>query len=206
LRTPRYRPESQEAGRVSATPSTGSVHTNTNTFRGGQRHHVQISNASHRRGHHGRALEEAIASQKAQWPRSWNGANPLSGSRNFHTMSAVERVRHSVGGQPARLKPAKHICSLTSLRPLPYGLFPPPNLSPKQSRIHTSSRGTRTISTSLYRCNLGEQTATRGGIGLLKVKMIPASGFIERAVARTKTSPGGMLLARLTRSRRLRQS
>ncbi|KAF2219731.1 hypothetical protein BDZ85DRAFT_242935 [Elsinoe ampelina] len=43
-------------------------------------------------GHHGRALEEAIGSQRAQWPVSWNGQNPLSGSRNFNTMSPSERL------------------------------------------------------------------------------------------------------------------
>ncbi|PSK56504.1 hypothetical protein B9Z65_6128 [Elsinoe australis] len=44
------------------------------------------------RGHHGRALEEAMASQRPQWPASWNGQNPLSGSRNFNTMSPSERL------------------------------------------------------------------------------------------------------------------
>ncbi|PNS15569.1 hypothetical protein CAC42_828 [Sphaceloma murrayae] len=44
------------------------------------------------RGHHGRALEEAIASQRAQWPASWNGINPLHGNRNFNTMSPDERL------------------------------------------------------------------------------------------------------------------
>ncbi|KAF4548130.1 Hypothetical protein D9617_31g063660 [Elsinoe fawcettii] len=43
-------------------------------------------------GHHGRALEEAIATQRAQWPVSWNGQNPLHGNRNFNTMSPSERL------------------------------------------------------------------------------------------------------------------
>ncbi|GAM86895.1 hypothetical protein ANO11243_049160 [Dothideomycetidae sp. 11243] len=43
-------------------------------------------------GHYGRALEEALASQRSQWPRSWNGQNPLAGSRTFHTMSPNERL------------------------------------------------------------------------------------------------------------------
>jgi hypothetical protein len=45
----------------------------------------------YRKGHYGRALEEAIQTQKSQWPTKWTG-NPLSGGRNFNTMSAVERV------------------------------------------------------------------------------------------------------------------
>ncbi|OCL09124.1 hypothetical protein AOQ84DRAFT_439185 [Glonium stellatum] len=44
------------------------------------------------RGHYGRALEEAIQTQKHQWPRSWNGVNPLHGGRSFNTMSPQERL------------------------------------------------------------------------------------------------------------------
>ncbi|KAF2128676.1 hypothetical protein P153DRAFT_397724 [Dothidotthia symphoricarpi CBS 119687] len=44
------------------------------------------------KGHYGRALEEAVQTQKSQWPRKWNYMNPLSGSRNFNTMSADERI------------------------------------------------------------------------------------------------------------------
>ncbi|KAB2100446.1 hypothetical protein AG0111_0g11554 [Alternaria gaisen] len=43
------------------------------------------------KGHYGRALEEAIQTQKSQWPTKWTG-NPLSGGRNFNTMMAIERV------------------------------------------------------------------------------------------------------------------
>jgi hypothetical protein len=46
----------------------------------------------YRRGHHGRALEEAVLSQKAQWPHSWQGVNPLHGNRDFNIMSPTERV------------------------------------------------------------------------------------------------------------------
>ncbi|ORY17670.1 hypothetical protein BCR34DRAFT_583523 [Clohesyomyces aquaticus] len=44
------------------------------------------------KGHYGRALEEAIQTQKHQWPRAWSGANPLSGGRSFNTMSPSERL------------------------------------------------------------------------------------------------------------------
>ncbi|KAF2176784.1 hypothetical protein K469DRAFT_606039 [Zopfia rhizophila CBS 207.26] len=44
------------------------------------------------KGHYGRALEEAIQTQKHQWPRTWNGVNPLSGSRTFNTMTREERL------------------------------------------------------------------------------------------------------------------
>ncbi|KAI4639005.1 hypothetical protein J4E93_009494 [Alternaria ventricosa] len=43
------------------------------------------------KGHYGRALEEAIQTQKSQWPTKWTG-NPLSGGRNFNTMTAEERI------------------------------------------------------------------------------------------------------------------
>ena len=46
-----------------------------------------------RRGHYGRALEEALQTQKSQWPRAWNGVNPLAGSRTFNSMAPQERVR-----------------------------------------------------------------------------------------------------------------
>jgi len=47
----------------------------------------------YRKGHYGRALEEAIQTQKSQWPTKWTG-NPLSGGRSFNTMTAEERVRN----------------------------------------------------------------------------------------------------------------
>ncbi|KAF2158230.1 hypothetical protein K461DRAFT_251531 [Myriangium duriaei CBS 260.36] len=43
-------------------------------------------------GHYGRALEEAMSSQRSQWPRSWSGQNPLRGDRSFNTMSTSERL------------------------------------------------------------------------------------------------------------------
>ncbi|RAR06730.1 hypothetical protein DDE82_003268 [Stemphylium lycopersici] len=43
------------------------------------------------KGHYGRALEEAIQTQKSQWPTKWTG-NPLSGGRSFNTMTAEERI------------------------------------------------------------------------------------------------------------------
>ena len=46
----------------------------------------------YRKGHYGRALEEAIQTQKSQWPVKWNYMNPLSGSRSFNTMTPSERV------------------------------------------------------------------------------------------------------------------
>ncbi|KAJ4348939.1 hypothetical protein N0V95_005024 [Ascochyta clinopodiicola] len=44
------------------------------------------------KGHYGRALEEAIQTQKSQWPTKWNHINPLSGSRSFNTMTPTERA------------------------------------------------------------------------------------------------------------------
>jgi hypothetical protein len=48
-----------------------------------------------RNGHYGRALEEAIQSNKGQWPQSWKNVNPLHGSRTFNSMEPAERVRLS---------------------------------------------------------------------------------------------------------------
>jgi len=45
----------------------------------------------YRKGHYGRALEEAIQTQRPQWPRQWI-SNPLSGGRGFNTMTAVDRI------------------------------------------------------------------------------------------------------------------
>jgi hypothetical protein len=45
-----------------------------------------------RKGHYGRALEEAVQTQKSQWPRKWNHVNPLHGGRNFNNMAPTDRV------------------------------------------------------------------------------------------------------------------
>lgn len=44
------------------------------------------------RGHYGRALEECLSSQRHQWPRSWNGKNPISGGKTFNAMSPEEKL------------------------------------------------------------------------------------------------------------------
>ncbi|KAL2013582.1 hypothetical protein VTN00DRAFT_1107 [Thermoascus crustaceus] len=44
------------------------------------------------RGHYQRALEEAVQTNASQWPRSWQGKNPLHGGRTFATMSPEERL------------------------------------------------------------------------------------------------------------------
>ncbi|TWU76769.1 hypothetical protein ED733_004908 [Metarhizium rileyi] len=43
-------------------------------------------------GHYGRALEDAIASHKNQWPPSWKDKNPLSGGATFNSMTPTERL------------------------------------------------------------------------------------------------------------------
>lgn len=42
-------------------------------------------------GHYGRALEDAITSNKHQWPRSWE-KNPISGDKSFNSMTPEQRV------------------------------------------------------------------------------------------------------------------
>ncbi|KAL8669712.1 MAG: hypothetical protein Q9168_005711 [Polycauliona sp. 1 TL-2023] len=44
------------------------------------------------RGHHGRALEEAVQSHTSQWPPKWVGKNPLHGGGSFNNMSPEGRL------------------------------------------------------------------------------------------------------------------
>ncbi|RFU80332.1 hypothetical protein TARUN_1880 [Trichoderma arundinaceum] len=43
-------------------------------------------------GHYGRALEDAIASHKNQWPSSWEDKSPLSGGATFSSINPTERL------------------------------------------------------------------------------------------------------------------
>ncbi|KAL7821555.1 hypothetical protein V8C44DRAFT_12778 [Trichoderma aethiopicum] len=43
-------------------------------------------------GHYGRALEDAVASHKNQWPRSWEDKNPLAGGATFASLNPTERL------------------------------------------------------------------------------------------------------------------
>ncbi|KAG0155772.1 hypothetical protein PDIDSM_2945 [Penicillium digitatum] len=47
----------------------------------------------HRRNHFTRPLEEAIHTHQSQWPKEWEGKNPLHGGGSFATMSPVEQLR-----------------------------------------------------------------------------------------------------------------
>lgn len=44
------------------------------------------------KGHYTRALEEAIQTHSSQWPRPWNGKNPLHGGGSFNKMTPEERL------------------------------------------------------------------------------------------------------------------
>ncbi|MCJ1306933.1 hypothetical protein MMC25_000577 [Agyrium rufum] len=44
------------------------------------------------RGHHSRALEEAVQTHNNQWPVAWKGKNPLHGGKNFNNMTPEERL------------------------------------------------------------------------------------------------------------------
>ncbi|EPS34396.1 hypothetical protein PDE_09360 [Penicillium oxalicum 114-2] len=44
------------------------------------------------RNHYTRPLEEAIHTHQSQWPKAWEGKNPLHGGRSFATMSPEERL------------------------------------------------------------------------------------------------------------------
>ncbi|KAF2086881.1 hypothetical protein K490DRAFT_74087 [Saccharata proteae CBS 121410] len=43
-------------------------------------------------GHYSRAMEEAVQTQKNQWPHSWNMVNPLHGGKSFNNMTPQERL------------------------------------------------------------------------------------------------------------------
>ncbi|KAI0168483.1 hypothetical protein BJ166DRAFT_258167 [Pestalotiopsis sp. NC0098] len=43
-------------------------------------------------GHYGRALEDAIAGHKSQWPKDWQDKSPLSGGATFTSMNPTERL------------------------------------------------------------------------------------------------------------------
>ncbi|KAL1838015.1 hypothetical protein VTJ49DRAFT_3138 [Mycothermus thermophilus] len=43
-------------------------------------------------GHYNRALEEAIQTHKGQWPKEWEGENPLAGNASFTSMTPVQRL------------------------------------------------------------------------------------------------------------------
>lgn len=72
--------------------------------------------SDYRKGHYGRALEEAVQTQKSQWPAAWNSANPLHGGGSFNTMTPTERVRATV---PCLMIPHPLTCwQLTLLKAL----------------------------------------------------------------------------------------
>ncbi|KAJ2899104.1 hypothetical protein MKZ38_003410 [Zalerion maritima] len=43
-------------------------------------------------GHYNRALEDAISSNKTQWPRAWEGKNPIAGQATFTSLTPTERL------------------------------------------------------------------------------------------------------------------
>lgn len=45
-----------------------------------------------RRGHYQRALEEVVQLHAHEWPKSWEGKNPLRGGGTFASMTPVDRV------------------------------------------------------------------------------------------------------------------
>ncbi|KAL4788043.1 hypothetical protein BJX76DRAFT_345129 [Aspergillus varians] len=45
------------------------------------------------RNHYTRPLEEAVQTHASQWPKVWQGKNPLHGGRNFASMSPEERLQ-----------------------------------------------------------------------------------------------------------------
>ncbi|RPA87291.1 hypothetical protein BJ508DRAFT_410799 [Ascobolus immersus RN42] len=44
------------------------------------------------KGHYNRALEEAIAANKSQWPLKWEGISPLAGGKTFEDLDIMKRL------------------------------------------------------------------------------------------------------------------
>ncbi|KAF8244774.1 hypothetical protein K440DRAFT_588151 [Wilcoxina mikolae CBS 423.85] len=44
------------------------------------------------RGHHNRALEEAVHAHQSQWPKEWGGKNPMPGGRSFGDLDTNGRL------------------------------------------------------------------------------------------------------------------
>ncbi|OBR13632.1 hypothetical protein CH63R_02358 [Colletotrichum higginsianum IMI 349063] len=43
-------------------------------------------------GQYSKALDDALSAHKSQWPRSWGGVSPLSGSNTFHSIAPTQRL------------------------------------------------------------------------------------------------------------------
>ncbi|KAK1998270.1 hypothetical protein LX36DRAFT_690823 [Colletotrichum falcatum] len=43
-------------------------------------------------GQYSKALDDALSAHKSQWPRSWEGVNPLSGNNTFHSITPTQRL------------------------------------------------------------------------------------------------------------------
>ena len=72
--------------------------------------HLLEANISslNRRGHHSRALEEAVQAHKNQWAGKWEGKNPLHGGGNFNNMSPEQRVCSQTRDQFTEFTDEKH--------------------------------------------------------------------------------------------------
>lgn len=80
---------------MSATPYKSRIETRdelTTALNACKKEWEANTSSSYRNNHHGRALEEAIQSNKAQWPLAWEGKNPLSGGQTFESMTPTQRV------------------------------------------------------------------------------------------------------------------
>ncbi|OHE96088.1 hypothetical protein CORC01_08625 [Colletotrichum orchidophilum] len=52
----------------------------------------RVANWRDRTGQYSKAVDDALSAHKSQWPRSWEGANPLSGSNTFHSITPTQRL------------------------------------------------------------------------------------------------------------------
>jgi len=67
-----------------------------------------------RPGHYNRALEEAVQSNKSQWPTTWS-ENPLAGTKTFTTLDPADRVCYTPSTQ--RLRHRLTCIAVSSARP-----------------------------------------------------------------------------------------
>lgn len=133
-----------------------------------------------RRGHFSRALEEAIQTHSSQWPRAWEGKNPLraGGPGDFHSMTPTERVRTLTGTMNTI---TLTLSSSSSLELLFSGHCHPLKQYKQLSRNPTNSNVTKMTSISLFLSSHGVVMEISGSSGSLKGKMIRISDYTGRA-------------------------
>ena len=144
----------------------------------------------YRRNHYTRPLEEAIHTHQSQWPKEWEGKNPLHGGGSFATMSPVERVCILIATIPICESDMSYL-SCVYWESWYCGHFRRPKRFRRRSKNPTSRRATMMISINHCLSNPGAEIAWNVGIGLSKGTMIQISVFTAKVTRPSKTILGG---------------